>query len=210
MKTNDLINRLTSNLRPVKIVKFSIFDVVKVVSVGIFCVFAAIVIRGIRSDFSEQILSIRFVLESGALIILGLVSIFAAFSLSIPSIKNRRVYIAPFSVFLFVLGLTFYSFLYNSNPFLYLGHGFSCVYEVIATSVLPASLMFYFVRKAAVLKRDIVGVLVLLSGISFGLLSVQLTCVDRTSLHLLLWHVLPALIIIFSGIFLSRKILNKI
>lgn len=210
MKTNDLIRQLTSDLRPIKIVKFTPFDVVKVFLVGSLCVLAAIAIFGLRADFSAQVLSIRFVIESVWLLLLGFLSIFAALTLSIPSIKNKKIQNAPLVVFIMILGSTVYSFFTYANPFLYSGHGFFCVYEILAASVLPASLMFYLVRKAAAFKRDVVGVLVLLSGISFGLLSVQLTCVDSTPLHLLLWHMLPTVILVFSGIFLSRKILNKI
>ncbi len=93
---------------------------------------------------------------------------------------------------------------------MYLGHGFSCVYEMISISILPAAILFYFIRRAAVLKRDIVGILVLLSGISFGLLGVQLTCVDSTPMHVLVWHILPTGIVMAFGVWLSRKLLIKI
>jgi hypothetical protein len=81
---------------------------------------------------------------------------------------------------------------------------------MISISILPAAILFYFIRRAAVLKRDIVGILVLLSGISFGLLGVQLTCVDSTPMHVLVWHILPTGIVMAFGVWLSRKLLIKI
>jgi hypothetical protein len=55
-----------------------------------------------------------------------------------------------------------------------------------------------------------VGILVLMSGISFGLLGAQLTCFDSTPMHILVWHVLPAGIVMVFGVWLSRKLLIKI
>ncbi|MBK9322996.1 MAG: DUF1109 family protein [Bdellovibrionaceae bacterium] len=141
---------------------------------------------------------------------LGFVSIVAAFNLSVPALEGQRLYKVPIIAFTLILLSTFYSLLESSDPFLYLGHGFSCVAEVISISVLPASILFYLIRRAAVLNRDIVGVLVLVSGVSFGLLGVQLTCADSTPLHLILWHIFPSLIVMVFGIWLARKIIKKI
>lgn len=210
MKTTDLVNDLVRQLKPTRVVKFSFLDLLKVVIAGLFSVFAAVAVLGLRGDIGQQAISVRFALESFWLLALATLSILAAFSLSIPSLQNQKFYKIPLAAFFLFLTSALYSFFISSDPFLYLGHGFSCVSEIISISILPASILFYFIRRAASLRRDLVGTLVFLSGLSFGLLGVQLTCIDGTSLHILLWHILPSIIAMSFGILLSKMILKKI
>jgi hypothetical protein len=210
IKTDDLIKELVAGLKPVQFVKFGIIDSLKVVTAGLLCVFSAVATLGLRVDIGDQILTAKFIFDTAVLALLGLLSILAAFSLSVPSKNNQKIFRLPIFVCCLILAATGYSFITTSSPFLYLGHGFSCVYEITAISILPAAILFYSIRRAAVLKRDIVGILVLLSGVSFGLLGVQFTCTDSTPLHLLIWHVLPSAIVMAFGIWLSRRLIKKI
>jgi hypothetical protein len=208
--TDHLIKDLVFDLKPVQIVKFHFSDLLKIIVAGLFCVFAAVSILGLRTDINVQTVTTKFVVDTLILLLLAVLSIMAAFSLSVPSMNTRNIFRFPIFVFSLVLITTVYSFLATSNPFLYLGHGFSCVSEMIAISILPAAILFYLVRKAAVIKRDLVGILILMSGVSFGLLGVQLTCADSTPLHILIWHFLPSLVVIIFGIWLSRRLIKKI
>lgn len=209
-KADQFIKELVSELKPVQVVRFKFADLAKVIGAGFLCVFAAITILGLRVDIGDQALSSKFIFDTSLLFVLGVLSIVAAFSLSVPSLSNRTSYRLPFFVFVLILLTTGYSFLTTSNPFLYLGHGFLCVFEIISISILPAAILFYYIRKAAVLKRDIMGLLVLISGISFGLLGAQFTCFDNTPMHILLWHILPTGIIMVFGVWLAKRVLNKI
>lgn len=212
MKKNseNLINELVSDLKPVKLVKFRFIHLAKVIVSGFLCLFSAVAITGLRIDIEAQVLNAKFILDTVLLIFLGLLSIIAAFVLSVPSVKKGNIYLLPGFVFGLILLASGYSFLTTSNPLLYLGHGFACVFEILSISILPATLLFYFVRRAAVLRRDIVGILVLLSGLSFGLLGAQFTCMDSTPMHMLLWHIIPTGVFMSFGIWLSRLILKKI
>ena len=209
-ESDNLINQLVADLKPVKVVKFNLSYYFKFFAVGFFCLTAAVLVLGVRSDFEELVVTKKFIIETILLVLLSLLSIMAAFSLSVPSMNFQKIYRIPLAVFGFIILLTGISFMTAEDPFMYWGHGTKCVYEIISISVLPASLLFYFIRRAAVLKRDIVGLLVLLSGVSFGLLGVQLTCVDSTPMHLIFWHLLPAALIMVFGIWLSRKLIKKI
>lgn len=209
-KSDQLIKELVADLKPVQIVRFQFVDLLKVIAVGLLCVFAAITILGLRVDISDQALSAKFIFDTVVLLLLGILSIMAAFSLSVPSLSAKGAYRLPLFVIGLILLATGYSFLAASNPFLYSGHGFSCVYEIVGISILPSAVLFYFVRRAAVLRRDIVGILVLMSGVSFGLLGTQFTCIDSTPMHILIWHILPTSIVMAFGVWLSRKFLTKI
>lgn len=210
MKIPDLINQLSFELKPVHKIKFTFIDVFKILLTGLFCLLAAVLSLGLRLDIDDQIVSIKFVFEILLLVFLAVLSTIAAFNLSIPNKNTKNIYkFSLIGLFGFVLFLV-YSFLNDSEPFAYYGHSFACAYEILLISVIPSSLLFYFIRKAAVLKRDLVGALVLLSGTAFGLLGVQLTCVDGSLLHILIWHILPAVVILSLSLIISKKILIKI
>lgn len=210
MKTEDMIESLSLDLKPTNVVKFSFFDIAKVLLAGMLSLIAAVAILGFRVDLSEQLLTARFIVESVWLLVLALVSIYSALRLSVPDLDNRKFYKWPVFAFSIVGLSTAYSFMSYSNPFLYLGHGFVCVYEILLIGVFPASVLFYFIRRAAALKRDIVGALVLMAGAALGWLGTQLTCADSTPLHHLFWHFLPFIFLSLTGIYISNKILRKI
>lgn len=210
MKTKDMIESLSLDLKPAKVIKFNFTHFLKVVIVGLLSLVAAVAILGLRADLYEQMLNVRFFIESVWLLILALVSIFSALRLSIPDVNNKKYYKWPAIAFSMLGISTLYSFLSYSNPFLYLKHGFVCIFEILLIGVFPAAVLFYFIRRAAALKRDIVGVLVLMSGTAFGWLGTQLTCSDSTPLHNLFWHFLPFAVISLSGIYLSKKLLKSI
>jgi hypothetical protein len=209
-KNDDLIKKLVSELTPKVVVKFNFLDVVKVLLVSCFCLFAAVAMHGLRSDLSSISKNIEFLLNITMTLTLGILCTVSAFLLSIPSIKNKKVILVPFIVFGIIVIATGYSFFKSSAPFLYLGHGFSCANQIIVVSVFPSAILFYLVRRAAVLKRDILGILVLMSAASFGLLGVQLTCVDSTPLHIFLWHMAPVIFLGLLGAWLAKLLIKKI
>ncbi len=207
--TKNLIQKLVDQLKPVKVVKYSLVDFIKVVMVGLLSVLAAVLILGLRKDFNQQLLSTRFIAENLLLLVLGLAAIYSALSLSIPSIDDKSKMTLFFTITTFLV-LIIFSILTETNPFVYLGHGFSCVSEILAISVLPAAILFFIIRRAASLKRDLIGFCVLVCGISFGLFGAQLTCADSTPLHIIIWHIFPSILIMVAGVFIAKIILKKV
>lgn len=212
MKTNTdhLIQELTSGLKPVKVIRFSIFDFLKVFSVGILCVFLALVILGLRNDFSEQVQSLHFWIDVSLILVLAVFAISAAFKLSIPSLDNRKSYFLPLTTFLLMLISTGVLFLTDEHASHYTGHGWACVAEILTMSLLPTAALFHFIRKAAIIHREMVGMLAILGGLAFGLLAAQITCADATPLHLSLWHLLPSILVAGSGFYLAKRVIKKI
>lgn len=208
--TDQLINQLTAQLRPVKIIRFSSRDFFKVFFAGLISLSSAIFILGLRADFSDQTLSSRFVVESVLLVLLGIASILATITLSVPSLVAKKIY-KPLLVLCFLALSTFISsFLTSPDPFIFSGYGLSCVIEIMAIGLLPAITLFYLIRPAAPLQREVVGALAAISGISFGLFAAQITCIDSTPLHILFWHIIPAFIFIYLGALVSKKIISAI
>ena len=144
-KAEHLIKELVSDLKPVKVVRFQSSDLFKVIAVGLLCMFTTVTILGLRLDIGEQVLMTKFLFDTGILFLLGFFSILAAFSLSVPSLNARNIYRLPLFVFGLILLTASYSFIATSNPFMYFGHGFPCVFEMISISILPTTILFYFI-----------------------------------------------------------------
>lgn len=210
MKTEVLIQDLAAGLKPVETIRFSFLDFFKIFSVGILCVLLALGVFGLRNDFSQQIQSLHFWVDLLLILMSAVLTILVAFKLSIPSLENQKLYFLPFTVFFLILISTGTLFLTDEHASHYSGHGLACVAEILAMTAIPSAILFYFVRKAAVIQREIVGVLVILAGLSFGLLAVQLTCADATPLHLLLWHLLPSVIVAGCGFYFAKRAIKKI
>lgn len=210
MKTIDLIDELATELKPVEVVRFTFFDILKVLGFGCLSILVTLAILGLRTDFAEQVVSFRFIFETVWLSIVCGFSVLAALSLGIPSSKKRHIYIVPWLAVALIGASTLYSFFTYSNPFLYLGHGFSCVVKTVSIGILPTTFLAHMVNRAAVLKRRMAGLMILLTGVSFGLIGVQLTCFDSTPLHSLIWHILPAAILVGLGVAISHRIFRKI
>ena len=210
MKTNDLINSLSQDVKKVEVVKFTATDLLKVFAVGLLCVVASVSVQGIRIDMQDQMSRWTYWLETVLMIVLGLTSILGAMDLSIPSKENTKISTLPILPAFVLLAIVVYSLVKYSNPSYVLANGFGCVSQILASALLPAGFLFWMARRAAALKRDKVGLLVALSGLSFGLLTVQLSCYDSSPLHILVWHLLPVLIFASLGLALGKKILNRI
>ncbi len=210
MKTNDLINSLSKDVKKVEVVKFTFADLIKVSFVGLLCVLASVAWQGIRFDILEQMSRWSYWVESLMMLCLGLTSILAAMNLSIPDKQKSNMTIIPALPLLVLLLIVGYSFIQYSNLSYVLANGFGCVSQILASAILPAGFLFWMARRAAALKRDKVGLMAALSGLSFGLLTVQLSCYDSSPLHILVWHLLPVLIFAGCGLALGKTILHRI
>lgn len=205
-----LIQQLSADLKKVKVVKFNKVDTLKFILVGLFCVLAVVALAGIRKDFNEVSFTARYWVETILLSVLALASVVTSLALSIPGLESKKIWLFPFLTFGLLIMVSIYSLLQYSNSTFVIGNGFSCAYTIILTAIVPASFMFWQIRKAATLKRDLVGVLVVISGLSFGMLSVQASCSSSSPIHMFFWHVLPALLLAFVGILIGRKVIEKI
>ncbi len=101
MKTESdrLINELVAELKPVQVVRFQFVDLLKVVAAGLSCVFVAVTILGLRIDIGGQAFTTKFIFDTAILLILGVLSIMAAFSLSVPSLSAKNIYLLPLVAF---------------------------------------------------------------------------------------------------------------
>jgi hypothetical protein len=208
MKTDDLIDNLTKDHKKVEVVVFNSWTIFKLSLSILFSVGAAVAILGLRFDIQSQLHRTHFLVESLVLLVLAVLSCASALLLSIPGQQTKVLRRLPILTLFAWLGLLIYAA--TRYPYLPAGWGFACVADIVGLSIVPAGLLFYFIRKAAPLKRDRIGFLILLSAASYGAFGTQLICYISSPLHLLVWHLLPTVLIAFLGIYLGRRFIIKI
>ena len=195
---------------PVRVVRLGYIELLKVLAVAALCLVSTISILGLRNDILTRVASFSFIFESIALLFLGILASTSAFALSVPGHESRRTLILPLITLSGWAAITTYSFITSTQSAFFIGFGFACALDIILISLPTASILFFLIRKAAPLKREKIGFLVLLSGAAYGAFGVSLTCIDDSPVHILFWHLVPTLIIAGIGIFFGKKLLNKI
>lgn len=208
MKSNELIHSLTTNLKPVKTIKYGLKEHSIVLLAGVFSVLAGIAITGIRVDIQNVALTASFITQTITLLLLAILSTIAAMQMSIPSLK-KSVSLKIVAAALIFWAVTILYLLINSkSPFA--GWGFSCAQEIVINSIIPAATIFFITRKSATLDRSSVGWLALTAGASFGALATQLSCSMNDPLHLIVWHTLPVFIVGLFGMAIGKFIIKKV
>ena len=207
MKTEDLINKLARDAKPTRTLsplssRLFLWVFVALVSIGI-----GVAIFGMRPDLTQKLGTSNFMLENAAILIIALCAAFGALVLSVPvgERKTRIKWLPAIGVVIWFGILV--SKLFTSQIF-HLDCGFSCIRDIALLGFIPGALLFYMVKKGASTHPGAAGFLAVLAATSFGSLGVQFLCKNDEAIHVLLWHLTPALLLGFIGYALSRPLLR--
>lgn len=209
MKNEDLIEKLSSDLKPIEPVESLKTKTLKTFFFALLCAIAGISLSGLREDW---VLVFRnpYALIKNILLFVGVISTsVSALLLSIPGQVKGKFFklfsLLPFGIWAFLLILE-----NIIKPEFHSVRGMSCASEVIVLGVIQSIFMFVILRRAIALDRAWVGFLVLISAAGLGVWLLQFTCHNDDPAHLLVWHFLPALILGILGVFIGKKILLKL
>lgn len=207
MKSNELIQSLATDLKPVKALKYGAKEYFVVLLAGLFSILAGLAISGIRSDIQNVMLTPAFITQSLALLMLAVLSTVSAIQMSIPSLEKPIAQKIAASTLIFWSATIVYLLINSDSPFA--GWGFSCSREIAINSILPSAAIFFITRHGAVTKRRSVGWLTLTAGAAYGALATQLVCNMSDPLHLLIWHALPVFLIGALGLAFGKFLIKK-
>jgi hypothetical protein len=207
MKREDLIQKLAAEAKPVRLVRLGFLQFLGVFMVAILSIGAGAALVGLPWNIPVHFWSVRFLIESGLLLLLALLSTAQAFAFSIPGREWRLMSPLPMGVLGLWMVLGIYFWLRAPAPIA--GWGFACVGDIVAMGIAPAIFIFILVRKAAPLRRLRVGWSIFLAAGAFGALGSQLVCHNTDPLHILVWHMIPTAVIACLGIMLGRKLLPR-
>ena len=75
--------------------------------------------------------------------------------------------------------------------------------------ILPGIMMFVVMQKQAATKCCWAGSMAALSVVSFAYILLRLTCETDAPIILAIWHFLPALVVVMSGMIIGKVFLGK-
>lgn len=85
---------------------------------------------------------------------------------------------------------------------------FSCAWHILMFSVPPGIAMFLTIRKGAPIQCYLAGSMATLSVTAFGYLSMRLVELNDNTLHLIVWHALPIMIMCMAGMIAGKYLLR--
>ncbi len=212
MQTNELINKLTSDLKPVSVLKpiswrFGAWIFASIIMAG-----AMVASMGARKDLGDKLTNAWFVAQTLTILSLVLISSWSALRISVPGEGKR---FSHHRLPLITLG-TWISFEIAriANGVSILGASalgpdlhFACGYLILGAGVIMSWPLFLLLRKATPLEPLWCGALTGLSSAAFASLAFQAICPYDYSTHSLLWHLLPTAFAGLIGFFSGNQLL---
>lgn len=168
-----------------------------------------IVCFGYREDLSIRIQAPLFIGEISLLALLVMASAVSAALLSAPDIY-QKTWVAglPLCVAIGLAGVLALEWMQGMHHAPEPVHTVECFLSILAYSVLPACLFFYYLRKQATTHPYFAGGVALLAAWSIGALALRLSEPTDSMIHLIQWHYLPMLGFSAAGMFLGKILLK--
>ena len=212
-KVDDLINKLSCDIKPTKPIKSPIFWTICLLSVlFIYATYLQINI-GVRSDLMTQFSRPFFAIELVLMTLLFLASTFAAVLTIYPDFYQKPILVKiPYAIFVLIL-LFFIGQLFVENDAMMMVptrnfHQIECMTFVAIASIVPAILIFIILCRGATISTFYAGSLTILSASSVGYLILRLQEPNDLVSHILIWHYLPIIIFAAIGVLIGRSVLK--
>lgn len=209
MRTEDFINNLVKDLKPVK----TILPIYLSYILWIFfsCVYI-FTLSYIESNFSLEIYHKPPIFELLIITGISLSATLGVFLHSIPG-SHGGLFVKIITSILFVLWL-----IYLGNKFYFQKQfllkdinsiGFLCVGHIILVSLVPFFTLYYFTKKMAPIDYRWTGVFLFLSSTSLATLDVQMQCKNVSPSHIFLYHTIPIIVFGMFGFKLGKKLFKN-
>ncbi len=213
MKTDDLINQLGKQCKPVKPLRSPLMRAMLWLFVLGISMIAGIVIVGLRHDFMDMLMHPIFVLEMTSLLVAGICATIATFQLSIPCDRVAPVIWALLTISaVLMLSRMVICFIYATPKGLaaYFNStvGLPIISKALAMSAIPAALLFWFLKKGAPVRSGLTAVAGLLALASFAGLGCRSICPMNDPAYIIVWQGLPLMVLILIGLLLGRSALR--
>lgn len=209
MDTNELVSKLTSDLKPVQPVPSARCCGTYWSGMAVFSVIIAVLLLGgVRPDFFDIIRRPAFLLENASMLTAAILATAAAFHLRVPQAIMTR----PIKALLAVASAFWafevvHSFLGAENlGFPHYIH--DCLIDLTLIMAVPAFFMFIMLKRGATTQALWAGYAALLAVASFAAIGMRYFCPVDDPSHLLAWHFLPVLAYAGIGSLAGRFLLR--
>lgn len=213
MKTDDLINQLGQQAKPIKPLRSPLMRAILWLFILGICMMIGIVTVGLRHDFMEIIMHPIFILEMASLLIAGICSVIATFQLSVPSEKVTPITWALLGLSsILLLSRMAICFIYSTPESLsaYANStvGLPIILEALAMSFVPAVVLFWLIKKGAPVRSGLTAVAGLLALSSFAAMGCRSICPMNDPAYIIIWQGLPLMVLIVIGLLIGRSALR--
>ena len=206
--TNDLIGKLAGDLKPVRRIAPVWLRAVALSALSLAAVFGFIFAftHGLRHDWTVMLGP--HLCQTLWIFMAGVLSAFAAFSLSVPDTKIRVHVYAMIGIATAVwVSLILGQLMAGPLSLSEVGER-NCLTDLALLVVAPFSAAIFMATRAAPVWRGWAGYSLMLSTGSFAALGMRFICVNEEPAHLLVWHFLPVLVLGLFGIGLGEILLK--
>lgn len=152
-------------------------------------------LEGPRRNLYEVVYFPTFILETIVLAAITALALYCALQERIPGRANQRLFqlCAALSLFwIAALTLRFAAGWYSAGVMPAKGDGYTCIIGELIMGSLPAIGLFLISRTAAPTRLTREGFLIGIAAFGGSALGLQLFCWDESSLHIIVYHLLPA------------------
>lgn len=211
--TKQLIQDLSAEAKPVKVVRPLRYIAFLLALLSIYAVCAQCWLEGFRPDLVMQLMRPLFMLELLLLAaMLVSASVTSVYAMLPDGTQRKRLMHSPyiFTGGMFVL-VIFQLFLPQDVRMVMsdaTSHTHECTMYIAFSSILPAALIFGLLRKGASVMPMQAGLLAVIAAVSVGAITLRLAEANDEIMHLLSWHYLPSLFFASLGALLGRYLLR--
>ena len=211
--TKQLINQLSAEATPVKIVRPERYAAFLLALLSIYAMCAQCWLEGFRPDLAMQLTRPLFMVEllllAAMLVSASLASVYAM----LPDGAQRKTLMRlPYVFSGGMLALVIIQIFLPQDAHMVMSdadsHTHECTQYIALSSILPAALIFGLLRKGASVMPMQAGLLAVIAAVSVGAITLRLAEANDDIMHLLTWHYLPSIFFASLGALLGRYLLR--
>lgn len=213
MKTDDLIIALATSAGPVQPLPRPLVRLARwTLGAALFVALGVLVIHP-RADLSTVIREPVFAAVAGTTLVAALLAAAAAFVLSVPGEERLPLqhYVPFVGAGVWALGLSILLAAGGDSlgRLLALPVHTACVAEIVGLALVPGSMLFAMLRRAAPLEPAWSAALATLAAVGLGAVATQLICPIDDPAHQLVGHFAPVAVLVLLGAVVGRRWLSS-
>lgn len=212
--TKQLIEQLSAQVTPVRPLRLQRYAVLLLAAFSLYAVCTHCWLEGFRSDLSLQFQRPLFVTELLLLAAMLVSSVLAALYAMQPDGAQQKKhlmrlpYLPSFAMFALII---FQLFMPHDTHMVIQAettNGHKCTMYIGLSSILPAMLIFWVLRKGASAMPMQAGALAVIAAVSVSAITLRLSEASDGIMHLLILHYLPTIFFAGVGALLGRFLLR--
>ncbi len=214
MKTDDLIQKLSTDLTPIKPMASPFRLTIVFALMGLSLIGLSFFMMSSRIDLKEQLSRPTFFFELILSFLLALSALTLSTFLSRPGHQAIVGKLQKVTIGFLIVALIYDGFRVAqlSQSQIHIGlnfSGFECFLSVLGYSVMLGAAMLSWLRQGATVNPKLSGLVIGTACVALGNVSITFFCGIDNGMHILLWHfALPLVAALISGVVASRFLLK--